>query len=49
MMRGDILGELSVKILKPDHELGNRLMWFLVNGVELPEEFSLRYFTMKEF
>ena len=48
MMRGDILGELSVKILKPDHELGNRLMWFLVNGVELPEQFSLHYFAMKE-
>ena len=40
--------ELAVKILKPYHELGNCLLRFLVNGVELPEQFSLHYFAMKE-
>ena len=48
-MRGDILSELLIKILKPDRELGNRLMRFLVNGVELPKQFALRYLTIKEF
>ena len=49
MMRGDILGELSIKILEPDRELGNCLMRFLVNGVDLPKQFTLRYLAIKEF
>ena len=42
------MGELLVKILKLDCESGNCLLQFLVNGVELPEPFLLRYFAMKE-
>ena len=48
MVCGDILGELVVKILKPDRELGDCLLRFLAYGVELPEQFSLRDFAMKK-
>ena len=34
-MRGDIIGELAVKILKPDRELGDCLVGFLAHGKEL--------------
>ena len=48
MMCGDILGELAVKILKPNCELGDCLLWFLAYGVELPDQISRRDFAMEE-
>ena len=48
MVRGNILGELAIKILKPDRELGDCFLWFLAYGVELSEQFSLRDFAMEE-
>ena len=47
MVRGDILGELAVKSLKLDRELNDCLLWFLVYGKELLEQFSLQNFTME--
>ena len=48
MVCGDILGELVVKILKPDRELGDCLLGFLTNGKKLSEQFSLWNFVMKK-
>ena len=48
VVRGNILGELAIKILKPDRELGDCFLWFLAYGVELSEQFSLRDFAMEE-
>ena len=48
MVRRDILGELAVKIQKPDRELGNCLLWFLAYGKKLLEQFSLQNFAMEK-
>ena len=48
MMRGDILDQLVVKILKPDRDLGDCLLRFLAYGVELPDQISRRDFAMEE-
>ena len=45
----DIIGQLSIEILKPDRELGNRLVRFLAHGKELSEQFSFWHFLMEEF
>ena len=48
-MGGDILGELSVEILKPDRELGHRLLMFLAHRKELSEQFPFGHLAMKKF
>ena len=47
-MRGDILGEMAVKILKADRELGDYPLRFLAYGIELSEQFALRDFAMEK-
>ena len=46
-MCGDILGQLSAEILKPDRELGDRLVGFLAHGKELSEQFALPNIEVK--
>ena len=48
MIREHILRELAIKMLEADRELGDYFIWLLCNCLELVEQFSLGYLTVKK-